>query len=586
MASMRAPKPGEDAFDSLEWDPDLPAAKSPDDSPEPVPIKPQPLAYTTVGSVINPTSTPQLAPPNRIQREGANRRPLMSLLQGLQQSSAQRRGPPPPLSMSNSMHYAQQLSSRPSNPDNANPFPRSTRAPTIGMMQEQEQEQDTTIMNRNNVAMLTQQEKDIMMMQFGTYPSLQSRTPSPLKRSNLLAYSKHQSFNLKELLDEDARNQFNNALAPVQGLEKMQTLQRLAKFDNPMQQLARNRLSEFSVSRSQTSSVNPLGELNRDYQFPPPGIAGQSAPQSNPLLAAIERSFTTRSPPRSRPPGYPQPLTAGPPGQRQFPCTTSSQNGIVQQGRWEAQDWYNSLGTHQTNNPWAYQHTAQILQAADDDIVIKPARLDFKDIYVHVKVADTLPPAEMAKYYPHGWPNNFTGHFAPLPVAIQRKMDDASTPPTLEEKQARKNALFDHFFYYNQRRMWGLSLEDYEEECEAAMDYGNSLRNNDFGPIAPPPPARKKFTESVIPQKVTVEGMNKMDLAEASAPIFNAAFGTLLSLHDKNSNSPSLLSRFGEVDPDLIDAEAKGNASLFGEDWGRVLTKTQSRASRGSSRRS
>lgn len=581
---MRAPKPGEDAFDSLEWDPNLPAAKSPDDSPEPVPIKPQPLAYTTVGSVINPTSTPQLAPPNRIQREGANRRPLMSLLQGLQQSPAQRRGPPPPLSMSNSMHYAQQLSSRPSNPDNANQFPRSSRAPTVGMMQEQEH--DTIIMNRNNASMLTQQEKDIMMMQFGTYPSRQSRTPSPLKRSNLPPYSKHQSFNIKELLDDDARNRNNNGPGPVQGLEKMQTLQRLAKFDNPMQQLARNRLSEFSVSRSQTSSVNPLGELNRDYQFPPPGITNQSAPQTNPLLAAIERSFATHSPPPSRPPGYPQPLTAGPPGQRQFPSTTSSQNGIVQQGRWEAQDWYNSLGTHQTTNPWAYQYTEQIQQATEDDSVIKPALLDFNNIYVHVKVADTLPPAEMAKYYPNGWPNNFTGYFASLPVAIQRKMDDASAPPTLEEKEARKNAQSDDFFYHNQRRIWGMSPEDYEEECGAALSYGTSLQNNDFGPIAPPPPARKKFTDSVIPQKVTVEDMNKMDLAEASAPIFNAAIGTLLSLHDKNVNSPSTLSHFGEVDSDLIDAEAKGRVSLFGEDWGRVLSKTQSRASRGSSRRS
>ncbi|KAE8444358.1 hypothetical protein EG329_000668 [Mollisiaceae sp. DMI_Dod_QoI] len=574
MATRRASRPGEDAFDSLDWDPDLPSAKSPDESPEPVPLKPQRVAYTTVGSLVNPNVVPQFAAPNRIQREGANRRPLMSLLQGLQEHPTYRRGPPPPLNMSNSMHYAQQLSARVPNAENAHPshpFPQNSRS-TPAPAEMATQEQQSIAMPQPTAPTLSQQEKDILMLQYGTYPGRTATTsdaPSPFKRSALPMLTEHQVFNLKELYDEETRRRISAAHGAVQGLEKMQTLQRLAKFDNPMQQHARNRLSEFSVTRTQMSSTNPTGELNQNYQFPPPGIANPTARQFNPLLAAVDRAFPTPSPQPTRPPGYPQPLTAGPPGQRQAPATSILSN-TAQQGEWDGSAWYNSTGTHQANNPWGYQHAAQIPSAGQASVV-PVADLDYNNIYASVKVVDTLPPHEVEKYFPNGWPSNMTGQYTALSDNVRHEMDDASVEPTPEQRAARAEKERDDFFYHGQRRMWAMSPDDYMEELSARAE----ARKNGFGPIAPP---RKKFTESVIPKKITIEEMNAMSVGDACAPMLDAAFGTLLALHDEGPDSSKNLSGFGKVDPDLIDPEPNGNNSLFGEDWG-VPPKMQTGAS-------
>lgn len=75
----------ENIFDVEEWDPELPSAPDPDASPERLTVKPEPLTYTTVGSVVKPTDARQFTAPNRIQREGrggleiGNRRPLLNM---------------------------------------------------------------------------------------------------------------------------------------------------------------------------------------------------------------------------------------------------------------------------------------------------------------------------------------------------------------------------------------------------------------------------------------------------------------------------------------------------------------------------
>jgi hypothetical protein len=104
----------DDDFDCLDWDPDLPPAST-SESPEPVQIKPQPVAYTTVGSLVDPNAKHQFAPPKRVNREGAGRAPLMSILQGGRYEPYYQppRGPPPSLNRANSMAYAQQIGRSP-----------------------------------------------------------------------------------------------------------------------------------------------------------------------------------------------------------------------------------------------------------------------------------------------------------------------------------------------------------------------------------------------------------------------------------------------------------------------------------------
>lgn len=107
---------GQDAFDSLDWDPDLPYATL-EKSPVPVVATPKPVTYTTVGSRVDPDAVQQFTAPNRIQREGAGRRPLM-MQNRSHYDYFQPRGTAPPLSMQNSMQYTQQLAQSPNSYNN------------------------------------------------------------------------------------------------------------------------------------------------------------------------------------------------------------------------------------------------------------------------------------------------------------------------------------------------------------------------------------------------------------------------------------------------------------------------------------
>jgi hypothetical protein len=141
-ASSSVIKVGEDAFDSLDWDPDLASGNGIDEaeSPEPVAVAPRLVAYTTVGSLVDPNAVTQIAPPNRIQRESVNRRPFMSAPQGRHDSYYQTRAQLPSLNMSNNMQYAQQFSSSPHHlPYGQAPTPNSGRPPHAARSTQQTQ---------------------------------------------------------------------------------------------------------------------------------------------------------------------------------------------------------------------------------------------------------------------------------------------------------------------------------------------------------------------------------------------------------------------------------------------------------------
>lgn len=128
----------DDAFDSLDWDPNLPSV-SLSESPEPVSLKPKPVSYTTVGSLVNPHVRLPLSAPRRIQREGvASRAPLISILQGpnFDPYYETPRAPAPlsSLNRANSMAYAQQIGKSPNSVHSSNSqqatFPSLTRSTT------------------------------------------------------------------------------------------------------------------------------------------------------------------------------------------------------------------------------------------------------------------------------------------------------------------------------------------------------------------------------------------------------------------------------------------------------------------------
>jgi hypothetical protein len=198
---------GKDAFDSVEWDPELPTAGGAE-SPEPIAVKLQPIAYTTVGSLVDPNAKPQFSAPNRIQREGAVRQPLLSIMNASQRpydSFYQNRGPPPPLSMANSMAYAQNIAKSPvhvSSTQNLTPPETSSQS---------------SRMDRNyQLPKLTEKEVDVLKkMQLAQLNSNSiSRsipgTPTPSSSSKLSAVAP--TFEKKELLLDRARGLSSSAM--------------------------------------------------------------------------------------------------------------------------------------------------------------------------------------------------------------------------------------------------------------------------------------------------------------------------------------------------------------------------------------
>jgi len=582
-------KPGEDTFDPLEWSAGLPSTtSSPSHSPEPVPIKPQPLTYTTVGSVVNPNAVPQFSAPNRIQREGANRRPLHTLLGTPRyEPMIQNRSPTaslPPLNMANSMQYAQQIGRSPNriatSTSSASSASGRSPHPTIS----------------NTPGPLGKQE-EIALMRNLLLHELHERSGNVGEGNGSPAASKKHStsanipakgiYTVRDFIDE--HNRSSSVPGSVQGLEKMQTLQRLAKFDNPMKDLAIARLREFSAPKSENADSltpqemslqrqigmsksstpsNNTGELDLGYKFPPPGLASSSK-TTTPSIQSLTRppSQSALAPART---GYPEPLTAGPPGQRQFPSTTSASIG-------EAWSEYGQ----QAHNQYSGGSAASMWGAGYS--YYPPAQTAFLPAHAgncNSKLVDTIDAAAAAKYYVAGYPSDMTGYYELISDEKARFMQEG--PANLlpkAVKDARRDAQTTNMLLQGQRRYHQMSADDYFTELVGFKSHDDAKKENPFGVIGPP---KKKQLPPAEPELLTEEELKKKSIPELVVPMLEASWGTLAGYRSVNCpGSNSDMSQYTPSPDYHIDPEEEGNRSFFGEDWGKPLKRSTLKASAG-----
>ena len=609
MANLTVPViPGQDKednsnlFESVEWDPDLPSASASHQSPEPTATPAQPVTYTTVGSIVNPNATPQFTAPNRIQREGSGRRPLLPLIQTRQHDSLYPHRGHSPLNMANGLQHAH-LPIHSQNRFNLShtPPPNVTRSVRSARSIQQ-------------IGSLTEEERSVLAkIQRPTAPHIfpgnhhgSLLRAAPPKYPMMLSSITQPSFGVGDSMEEENLGRFvggqgpGAVQGPVQGLEKMQTLQRLAKFENPMRSLALSRLSEFSVSKSHgvaTTFDNPSlaveellrlkgnssdvtstkaeanaqkpGELNRGYQFPLPSTVDPSKPQANPLFGAFSPSTMRSSKdPALHQPGYPAPLTAGPPGQRQVQGIANKSHVGYPDNSWgpdlqsSASNPYSGANA-QANNLWSDARGAEYEEqyTSQSAVPSSHSRGGWSSM-----ILDTAAVPVVSKYYPRGLPADMIGNVIPLSYASQKKMglipDDAE-PQTAEEKAAKKAKDLDDWFYGGQRRFAGMTATDHIREYEERQ-----LESvNPFGPIGSGP---KKPLPPVQKAPLSAEDINKMSVAEATAPLLDSVFGSLLTYATRTNapDDPRVLSKY-EVSPDwLLDTSENGNKSFYGEDWG------------------
>lgn len=542
----------DDVFDAEEWDSELLDGTT-SNSPEHLAVEPQRVTYTTVGSVAKPNVVPTFNPPVRIQREGANRRmPIIPTMRAADN------------------YFARQHSM--SGPGFALPSMNSY------MVQHNQQHQPFTPQAGINMSLLeslnltlTDQEKEILD-NFGHSPaSVRSGNLQTQSHAHQMgAFNSDDQFITKKLIKEETYGQ-NSCLpgsAGLAGLNKMQTLQRLAQFENPAQGFAKERLAEFKAVKmqQQQSAENGLGLNSQVSRFDINGMQRQSSngqmsqyrsENENPLQGGRRLSYDNSyehsqygGAALSVPPGYPQPLTAGPPGQRRDTVSVSRFNWIgAQQTPNNGNMNITYVTRENSNSPWFRDGFVGYDTHRSDTFRSLPS----EEAYIR----DTASAVDIQQYYPAGFPMGFQ---------MRRTR-------TMSERERQKHLLSDEEFkmiekvltdemdnkrWYGGLDRFGMTVNDHVNEFE--------MREK----AHQPGPIQRPTTEFLAARRaVSVAEIEKMTLPQIAEPLVASVFGTLLAYADKivRPENRKLLSKFDSSPAWALDTSPEGRKSIFGDDW-------------------
>ncbi|KAK4682895.1 hypothetical protein QC764_120250 [Podospora pseudoanserina] len=284
--------------------------------------------------------------------------------------------------------------------------------------------------------------------------------------------------------------------------------------------------------------------------------------------------------------GPPRPLTAGPPGVRQFKRngfdpTTSS----VRIGRLESQNETSAARPlfpigHQTKPSIIRQpfqagvnymalhdgdirghdaeHPSQLLQhnlsgnygsnaqqsRASPDLrrsssstPFRPSDPDPKKGPVH----DTLPPEKAMEYFPAGFPSNYDGQYTPRP-AVPSKF----SPLDQESQKQTQNQL--------------------DKQDQQIHDPTNGRVQRPIGAIGAERERRRNAIDKAVSCKLDNEDTTKMDSNEYAKPLLDRTYDALLKYRDSGRSacpSNGWHPQFAEPDESLFDHSPEGNNSFF-----------------------
>ncbi|RKF83384.1 hypothetical protein GcM3_013012 [Golovinomyces cichoracearum] len=529
-------------FKSLNWNPENPLITSLHQSLEPVSIQSQRVAYTTVGSLVNPKNILQFTAPNRIQREGANRRPLMSILANQSLDSVfQSCDPVPPLDMSNSVQYKNQLPRSASNLE-LNPTSIPEVKPSPDFLAVTEPEDNILRAELNEI--------------LPTYPQNE-------KIFNLLPQSSDlHRHSIEERVSKEFGRKTTEPVVKLktrfQGFEKMQTLQRLSKFNNPIQEWARNKLSEFAVAKQknpQKTSISPshgesflLGhsqpyeetveasdseEIDLDYR----DLFNNNSLNTEPSEIHRTDSITPQNSITTRLSSYPEPLTAGPPGQRNSdlsfnqPCR-NHQNQFL--GQYKAIN-YESQMSHQMNG-------SQVVGVTCRQEYVMPWAG-----HTSSHLVDTISLENAARYYPYALPTGATE---------MREFHDSLNLGLVDSRKSdQHHKTLNNWFYYGQRRFAMTATQEFSQDSNGQYSKSNNLGHVYLSKYIPPEDQLSKFS---------VAEMNQMSLPECTAPMVKSLLVNLIEYSDMETpGSRAALSNFIEAPLKSIDNSGKRNSTFL-----------------------
>ncbi|KAK5654419.1 hypothetical protein OQA88_7329 [Cercophora sp. LCS_1] len=499
--------------------------------------------YTTVGSIYNPDAAVPLQPPTRRPR---NRRyaptlfsPAGDALFGLPGSillgfSARDRvqDSPPPIPLP---HYSplQQNYDRAVSPGTEQEEPPSYK---IGM--------------------------SVPTIRSGNLPA---RTLGPA-----FSLSTAEKSNLTALGDSDSaasEDTLATSRITVKGLTN------LASYPNPMQKAAQN-----TLARARTVNLT---------------LGRSATPSSVHTASDFGKERVTSTPPVAT--GTPRPLTAGPPGQRQFKPSTLDTS--LRTGTFEGALDLSSSVTNETIQPSLPSFGNQ---AERDGLTLKPHRVFSDDHlsqvgridpsttglqlplehrpaapysgfgqipydwntratmmspvpYMEVPIRDTLPEHRISEYYPWGLPRDYAGKTSRLD---ESSCYDSPRPPLgpAEEMAAEQKRRLNQRFYSGTR----VPARDVPQ---MAREHDDHSPKKNIGVIGE---GRDRFKASQLDGApvLSVEEAIRMDGPLLAEPLLNMTLATLLRHRDGHRMSDPK-PNYREADPAWIDGSADGNKSFF-----------------------
>lgn len=465
------------------------------------------------------------------------------------------------------------------------------------------------------------------------------RTPSDAASTNASVADKH--------VDDDSSDDGNDAMSGENALKylNVKSLNNLASYPNPNQKAAQKALSRtrpgvigLSVGAVGSQSSTPsLGSFAGDRQekrngvTPSPGLvqpymfdytdipsptevkpprdtsdhwrvgagAGAGANAVAPSPFPTNANGAQRNTPAggykstlATGPGAPRPLTAGPPGQRQYRASTfdstikALHNGSnADVTRDDSMADLNS-GLHALNPNEAYYRSDSTDQNTCEGLSIStcatpinltaslpmlisnstadPNMEDYFEALLEarrrsVPVVDYEKPENVQQYYPHGLPAFGTYHEQEDGWDEQylKGYGPSWKPGTCwmtDEELKKRNARITRQFYAATSEL-GRHMVDILRDAE-----NREFRRKVCGTIGD---GRPKPKDPVKYPHISIKDINSMSDAEAAEPLVTMAFSTLYShleeRAEQGANSP-----WEDPHPSLVDQSAKGRQSLFG----------------------
>ncbi|KAK4242031.1 hypothetical protein C8A03DRAFT_11775 [Achaetomium macrosporum] len=366
----------------------------------------------------------------------------------------------------------------------------------------------------------------------------------------------------------------------------VKSLTNLASYENPMQKaaqkaLARARTANLNVNRANT----PSSSLCTTAEYPKDRLPGTYGATPAPA-------------------GPPQPLTAGPPGQRRFKPSVLEPVSRARDSEGQVAHMPLTTGLYRSQSPIGlpYDFGTSILAALDDEDKIEgtaqPNRLPLDGTYhgsvshnppaptrsrplhheypsagsesitgfmdeTRRKVYDTLPPERIQQYYPNGFPHNYDGRYTPI-------AEDWYTRYPIIENQAAQKAFSDSERISKINRNFYAGTEGLFRNMDRAVhNHNHRSQESKVGVIGG---ERQRLRGGhieksaadckVSPPTMSVEEANEMEESDAIEPLLNMAFASLLHYKEASQNETS---PFIKPDDSLIDHSDKGNQSFFSE---------------------